>query len=166
LARQGDGKVRFSRIEFLDRNGSKVTNPRVGDELVIKLHLEGALRDPKPCRVGITFHDAAGGALFLCASDTSNREPVYVGAEDTVMCRVPRLPLSAGRYSVTLFLERGGIIEDWIQDNILFDVVDGSYFGTSRNLPPGWEGKTVLVDHHWSVLRGETREGVKAQEAL
>jgi hypothetical protein len=59
------------------------------------------------------------------------------------------LPLSAGRYKIELFLECNGIIEDWLVDHVPIDVADSSFFGTARNLPSGWEGRTVLVDHDW-----------------
>ena len=80
---------------------------------------------------------------------------LLVSANSKVVCRIPRLPLSGGRYTVELFLERNGVVEDWFDDRISIDVEDNSFFGTSRNLPHGWEGKTVLVENEWRNLEVE-----------
>jgi hypothetical protein len=48
-----------------------------------------------------------------------------------------------------LFLEIDGVIEDWIQEGLFFEVGNGSFFGTTRNAPDGWDGKSVLVPHRW-----------------
>jgi hypothetical protein len=87
--------------------------------------------------------------MFICASEASHSEAFQIGAGDKTVCRIPRLPLSAGRYTIELFLERNGIIEDWLVDHVPIDVADSSFFGTACNLPSGWEGRTVLVDHNW-----------------
>jgi hypothetical protein len=93
--------------------------------------------------------------LFLCASEVTSSEPIQIGSGDSVECRIARLPLSAGRYNLSLFLERNGIIEDWLQESLALDVSEGSYFGTVRNIPFGWEGKTVLVNNDWRKIRAE-----------
>jgi len=87
--------------------------------------------------------------MFICASETSYKRAFQIGAGDTAVCRILRLPLSEGRYYIELFLEQNGIIEDWLVDRISIDVSDQSFFGTARNQPQGWEGKVVLVDHEW-----------------
>jgi hypothetical protein len=48
-----------------------------------------------------------------------------------------------------LFLERQGVVEDWLQENLSFRVAEGNFFGVGRNMPFGWEGKTVLVENEW-----------------
>jgi lipopolysaccharide transport system ATP-binding protein len=152
LHRRGEGNVRFRRIEFLDRNGLTLPSPKTGEELNIVLEFEGSRTERRSARVGITFYNALETALFICAMETTLHEPLQIGAGDKTSCRVSRLPLSAGRYKIELFLERNGVIEDWVQDFVLIDVADGSFFGTARNLPQGWEGKTVLVDNEWRRL--------------
>ena len=141
--------MRFRRVEFFDRNGLPLASPRTGEELNIVLEFDGSRTERRPARIGINFCDALETTLFICANETSYHEGFLIGAGDKIACRIPRLPLSAGRYKIGLFLERNGVIEDWLRDYVLFDVTDGSFFGTARNLPLGWEGKTVLVDHEW-----------------
>jgi hypothetical protein len=136
-------------MKFCDQNGLPLVNPKTGEELNIALEFEGTRNERRPARIGITFCDASDSPLFICANEVSHEEALGIGAGDRTVCRIPRLPLSAGRYKIDLFLERNGIIEDWLEDPLTTDVVDGSFFGTSRNLPIGWEARTVLVDHEW-----------------
>jgi lipopolysaccharide transport system ATP-binding protein len=155
LDRRGDGNVRFRHIRFFDRNGRSVINPRTGEELNIALEFEGCRSERRPARLSVDFYDALNVPMFLCASEASHKEAFQIGAGDRTVCRIPRLPLSAGRYKIELFLEQDGIIEDWLLDHVPVEVVDGSFFGTARNLPQGWEAKTVLVDHEWLWRSGD-----------
>ena len=152
--RGGEGNVRFRRVEFFDRNGLPLASPRTGEELNIVLEFDGFRTERRPARIGIDFYDARETRLFICANEASHKEGFLIGAGDKTACRIPRLPLSAGRYKIGLFLERNGVIEDWLQDHVLFDVTDSSFFGTTRNLPLGLEGTTVLVDHEWRRISG------------
>jgi lipopolysaccharide transport system ATP-binding protein len=149
LDRRGEGNVRFRHMRFFDGDGRPVIRPRTGEELNIALEFEGSRTERRPARLSVDFYDALNNPLFICASEASHSEAFQIGAGDKTVCRIPRLPLSAGRYKIELFLERNGIIEDWLVDHVPIDVTDSSFFGTARNLPSGWEGRTVLVDHDW-----------------
>jgi lipopolysaccharide transport system ATP-binding protein len=152
LHRKGEGSVRFRRISLLDRQGLPVISPVTGEELTVVLDFNGSRTERRPARIGITFYDTYNNPLFTCGNEMSSNEAFLIGAHDRTACRIRRFPLSAGRYKIGLFLERNGIVEDWLDDLISIDVTDGSFFGTARNLPLGWDGKTVLVDHEWRRL--------------
>ena len=160
LHRRGEGNVRFRRIEFFDRDGIPLSCPSTGEELSIMIEFDGTCTERGAARLGITFCDVMETPLFICASETSSNQVLQIGAGDIAVCRIRRFPLSAGRYRINLFLERNGVIEDWLQDSVCFDVVDGSFFGTARNLPIGWEGKTVLVDHEWRRIEDLNKSAV------
>ena len=155
LGRKGAGNVRFKSISFFDKDGRVASSARTGEEVKIRLDFQGNRTEPRSTRIGITFSDNRDVPLFLCASEVTSSDPIQIGSGDSVECRIPRLPLSAGRYKINLFLERNGIIEDWLQESLALDVSEGSYFGTARNIPIGWEGKTVLVNNEWRKVVAE-----------
>jgi lipopolysaccharide transport system ATP-binding protein len=164
LRRQGIGSVRFRRIEFFDKDNLPVVTPGTGDELVIVLEFDASHTETRPARLSLSFHDTQDTPLFICDTEASGGEAFKIGAGDKAVCRIPRLPLSAGRYKINLFLEINGTIEDWLKDYVLVDVPGKSFFGTARNLPRGWEGKTVLVDNEWHRISGAgDREILSAQ---
>ncbi len=156
LPRKGEGSVRFKSIAFLGEDGSSLNNPSSGNELVVAIDFVGKRVDRQPAQLGLTFYDNMDTPLFICANEASCNEPIYIGPGDRIECRISRLPLSAGRYKLGLFLEQNGVIEDWLQELVQFNVVHGSFFASARNLPAGWEGKTVLVDHTWRKLPADT----------
>jgi len=43
------------------------------------------------------------------------------------------------------------VVEDWLDSAATLHVEDGNFYGTGKDYPIGWEGKTVLVKHRWSV---------------
>jgi Wzt-like putative exopolysaccharide export protein len=162
LCRRGEGNVRFRRMTLFDRHGVQIVMPVTGDELIVMLEFNGCRIDRRSARLGITFFDDSNNPLFICANEASSAAALEIGASDTAVCRIKRLPLGAGRYKIGLFLERNGIIEDWLDDLIPINVADGSFFGTPRNLPLGWEGKTVLVENEWrrvSNLEAHAQQG-------
>jgi lipopolysaccharide transport system ATP-binding protein len=155
INRKGEGNMRFKSVSFIDQRGRSTKSPKTGEELKIRLDFLGNRAEPRPARVGITFYDKTDTPLFLCANEASCSEQLQIGPGDIIECRIPRLPLSGGRYKVGLFLELNGVVEDWLQESLVFDVLDSSYFGTTRNIPFGWEGKTVLVNNDWRKIRAE-----------
>ena len=149
LQRSGKGQVRFDRIELQDRVGNTIISPVTGDELNIVISFGGTSVERQTSRVGITFYNSNEVPLFLCGSELVSSNPIQVGAGDTIVCSIPRLPLSGGAYKIGLLLERKGEIEDSLQELISVAIEDSTFYGTPRNLPSGWEGKVVLVDHEW-----------------
>lgn len=147
--RQGSGRVRFGAVSLLGKNGDIVDHAKVGETLVLSFELTGSDSRPLASRVGIRFSSMQGNPLFVCSSELLTE--LALGAGSHVRCLIPRLPLSSGKYKLTFFLERGGVIEDWIEDGLDLLVEDGSFFGAAKNTPRGHEGQLVLVEHSWSA---------------
>jgi lipopolysaccharide transport system ATP-binding protein len=155
--RSGEQNVRFKSVEFIDRSGRKIRAPSSGQFLIVKVVFDGKIKNRMSSRVGITFQNLLGVNLFICANEAAHRDPLEVGSGTVIYCCIPRFPLSAGVYGIGLFLERNGRIEDWIQEPLVFEVEDSSFFGTARNVPDGWEGRVVLVPNEWSYEFPQTR---------
>ncbi len=150
--RQGQGKVRFTRVRFEDGSGNTVEHGISGEPLVVVLDYESVDDRPLPnCRVSVVFFDGLGQALFNCVSELVIHDPITLPPSGTIRCIVPRLPLSQNQYVLTLFLDVNREIEDWIHNAIELNVVDGDFYGTGRLYPEGWRGKGVLVPHSWTV---------------
>jgi lipopolysaccharide transport system ATP-binding protein len=146
--REGAGPLRLARIslsdghEFIDRSS-------VGQPLEIYLRFSGSDTTRKAARVSVLFATSRGIALFICDTGSDHKRIMKVGCNDILRVKIPELPLSAGTYSLRLFLERGGIIEDWIKDDLEIEVGDVDFFGSGQNTPVGLEGQVVLVRHSW-----------------
>jgi len=150
--RWGLGRVRFARVSLEDGAGRAIEHAMSAEPLSIVLHYESQASQPLAnCRVSVAVEDLFGQIFFVCSTEMTSRDAIALPARGAVRCVVPRLPLSQGRYNLTLFIEVNKEIEDWVPAAVPLHVVDGDFFGTGRQYPAGWEGKGVLVPHRWEI---------------
>ncbi len=147
--RKGKGDIRFTRVEFLDDNAKPIMETITGQKLVIRLHYQtSGDREFRNCRASVSFH-GNGTIFFLASTELVHDQELIIKGNGHLDCIYDELPLSKGGYYLNLFIESNKVIQDWIEGAAELMVMDGDYYGTGRNYPPGWEGKTVLVRHHW-----------------
>lgn len=165
-ARQGNGRVRFTSVRFERADGSALDHGVSGQPLVVRLEYRAEKPELLPnCRASVTCYDLLGQPLFNCSSELVIQDPLTLPATGQLRCVIPRLPLSQGQYLLTLFLEVNRQIEDWIESAIELEVVDGDFYGTGRLYPQGWQGKGVLVPHHWDAAPLEIAEPAERAES-
>jgi lipopolysaccharide transport system ATP-binding protein len=147
--REGDGRLQFTSVRF-ESGDRTVESPVTGEDFEVVVGYETA--DGKPMRnvnfafpvltqldeVMIYLHSETAGVLF--------EELPAVGE---VRCRVPRCPLPAGQYKMTLWSDVSGQPLDWIQGATEMTVNQGDFFGTGREPPTSH--RSVLIDQNWSV---------------
>lgn len=149
VTRKGRGIFKFQRIEFRVPGCASGGRPMTGAPCEIVLGISGHSEASGVARIGVGFQDRHGNPLFLLANEASARDQIRLNSGADVICCVEKFPLTEGHYGINLFLEVDGVIEDWLQEPLSIDVEAGSFFGSSRNCPIGWEGKGVLVQHNW-----------------
>jgi lipopolysaccharide transport system ATP-binding protein len=147
--RRGEGAIQFKAVELLNDRYEPVGFPRTGDKLIIRLHYEAKPEDEfKNCRVSVTVKGNAK-TYFLTSTELVSDTELILRGQSYLDCIIEELPLSKGQYYLNLFMETNKVIQDWVEAAVRFSVVDGNFYGTGRNYPPGWEGQTVLVKHSW-----------------
>jgi len=147
--RQGSGKMQFQEVSILDGNGRPIDLALSGQDIEIALSYRS--RDGKPISrldAHITFYTMLGQFMFTCSSESSGHLLDVLPADGRLVCRIPELPLSPGRYVINLFSTVGGVIADWVQQASYINVAAGDYFGTGQ-LRPQQEG--FLVKNKWTV---------------
>jgi lipopolysaccharide transport system ATP-binding protein len=147
--REGVGRVRFTRITLADSCHQIIERPKAGQTLQIRLQFSGTDADPKITLVGVAFATSSGNTLFICDNQSAHDSILKLGCHDALRLTIPELPLSAGTYALRLYLERGGIIDDFISDKLELEVANGDFFGSGQNTPVGWQGRLALVRHFW-----------------
>lgn len=161
--RKGEGAVRFTRIQLLDEAGEEQAVFLSGKTLRIRLHYSS--RDSEMlqnCRVSVSVN-GWGKVYFLASSELHTDQPLDLPPSGFIDCVIDELPLSLGTYYLSPFLEVNSVIQDWIEGAGNLQVEDGNFYGTGKDYPKGWEGKTVLVRHRWeaaslAVLNAAGRE--------
>jgi len=145
--RPGDTPA-MTRIELRDGSGTQTGAIRIGDAMEIRV----AYRTPRPVRpvLGSVIKTSYGAAVF-CVSDRFCGQLAECAprAEAIVVCRVERLMLIPGNYSIDLWLGETGADLDVIYDAVTFEVVPADLTGTGR-LPPSTFG-AIFCEARWSI---------------
>lgn len=147
--RTGLGEIRTVALELLDGDGQSLGHPVSGQTLVFRLHYSGQPGKVfRNCRVSILVqrgeHD-----YFLLSTDLVDKRQLDLHHDGHIDIIVPELPLSASTYDLTTFIQSQGEVQDCVDYAAQMSVVDGDFYGTGRNYPPGWAGRAVLIKHSW-----------------
>ncbi len=148
--RKGTGRVIFNEIIYLINN-NQVDVAITGKNLTIRLQFLLIQNGKyKNCRIGIAI-SSNDVSLLLLSTELSSKERIDIDSSGFIDFDIDSLPLTVGYYSMTLFFESNGTIEDWIQDAGKLVVQDGKFDGLNKNYPIGWSSKTVLVKHSFKL---------------
>ena len=147
--RRGRGEILITKIEILDEECKPINYAVSGCVVTIRMYyMVNKNQVFHNCRISVSIHKN-GAAYFLASSELVRNDELILKDKGFVDCVFPELPLSKGEYYLNSFVEAGKNIQDWVEGASTLSVVDGDFYGTGRNYPPGWEGQTVLVKHHW-----------------
>jgi homopolymeric O-antigen transport system ATP-binding protein len=155
--RSGIGDIRFTKLELSNPTGYTSGQLTSGTTVDILLHfkIQNPEKTYKNARASILISNLYGQSLLLFSSEIVNPDKITIDGNGYLKCTIPKFPLSRGKYYMTLFLEADNNVQDNISNQISLDVIDGDFYGTGQNYPAGWEGKTVMIDHHWSLHNNE-----------
>jgi hypothetical protein len=97
----------------------------------------------------VEIYDRFGNRMFS-AGTARQWSPVEVKGPTRVVCHLPEIPLSPGRYSISLYasIPRCGFV-DRIEQALSFDIVASDYYGTGRTPIPEWG--SFVVRGQWSA---------------
>ena len=105
-------------------------------------------KDGKDCpRVdpGLSLHTSVGETLFVFYSSYAGSMLNVKGPTGELHCKLERLPLSPGRYTIGARVVVNGEESDWPRDGIAFmNVEAGDFYGTGSK---GCEGATAFLVH-------------------
>ncbi len=149
--RKGEGSVKFTRIEILDENAKEQSVCLSGKTLRIRMHYRGIGNKPLVnSRVSVSVN-GWGKIYFLASTELRFDSSITLAPNGYIDCVVDELPLSLGTYYLSPYFEVNGIVQDWLDAAATLQVEDGNFYGTGKDYPKGWEGKTVLVKHRWEI---------------
>jgi lipopolysaccharide transport system ATP-binding protein len=150
--RHGQGGARMTGLRLFDALARESDLIRTGQDLDIEI--DYTVTGDRPARnltVAVTIETETRQRLAFCQNTLVGREFVEVPARGTLACRIRRLPLTPGRYALSLALWLDGVAADGIYQAADFEVAEGTYYATP-GLPSGAYGR-VLLDYDWSIGR-------------
>ncbi len=144
--RQGSGRLRLTSLSWFSPDSGALA-PLCGAPARLSLGYRGsALRD---VRISVGLFTLKGEGALMLGSDLSGEPFSTLPEEGKLECRLDRLPLLPGTYTVNLYVTVQGEVADWVQDAGQLSVAEGDFFGTGQ-LPPAGYG-SVAVAHAWKL---------------
>lgn len=151
--RSGDGRVRLTDIQIKDLATGSVGAVCAGNPVEFVFSCERKVPEPLSVGIGFScFHGTSGEKIFH--NDSLQQNIVYseIPPIGKIICKIPRLPLPPGHYSLdAIIYYLGNRVADHVQSAAVFDVCDGDFFhaGKQGNL---WGG-LVYIDSEWTRMR-------------
>jgi lipopolysaccharide transport system ATP-binding protein len=162
--REGNGRLRFTDVAFLNGDGSPVTAAVSGKPLGVLLHyITADGREVRNVDMDLAFYGQYGQLLFFCKVQLARGTFEVLPPEGQVFCHIPRFPLSPGRYRFKLWCQANREMADRIENAGYLSVVAGDFYGTG-NLPNKNPEGIVMVDHSWEVIENGRRPGRKESQ--
>jgi lipopolysaccharide transport system ATP-binding protein len=150
--RRPGSKPLLNRVRLLDAAGRSASEFLCGGPLTVEVWLDPAHHLTRP-QIAVGVDDSLGARLvtaatYLCDSPPDGW-PVH-----RYRCRIEELPLTPGRYSLTL--NAGPLHAAWadmIDQAVWLDVAPANFYGNGRMPSPDW-GR-FLVRSRWDSLGAE-----------
>jgi lipopolysaccharide transport system ATP-binding protein len=156
--RQGNGRLRFTAIEFCSDEGVPTEVVQAGKTLLISVAYTSTSDTVKNVEMSIDIFVQTGQCMLILNNEMVGADFESIQGVGRFSCRVARFPLSPGQYYITLFCRVNGIIADWVQQAAVLTVEPGDFYGTGR-LPPATHGG-FLIPQEWEIQSNLTNSAV------
>ena len=149
------GAVRFSSIDFLDREG-EVILPTCGQFLRIRVGFQVQIPVGKGYMT-LEIHDANERPVIYFNSQFTQPERGFEPGDHTFTIDIEKLRLTEGDYKILLWAYCDGKVADYLHCTIPMQVENGPFFPWGQNIPPHLHN-SVLEDHIWQFDSPDTKE--------
>ena len=133
--RAGDGSLRFTDIQFLDSNGIKRNNFKIGESVIIQLGIMSTdkLSKCKQSRVDIGINNNMGERVTWMSTYVYSDK--ITPKDGIIQFLVPNLYLNQGNYNINLFASIDNTLADWVQNVAQLSIELCDLFHTGREIP-------------------------------
>ncbi|BFM39483.1 hypothetical protein OLK001_14090 [Synechocystis sp. LKSZ1] len=149
--RKGTGDIKFTAISFKNENREEIHTLYSGQNVRFILYFKNNLKqDLKNLHIAIGIDSYLGDRITLISSEVTNEDFLCLPAKtNNIEIDIKRLPLTQGRYGLTIYSTLNGVVADWIQNAGFFDVESDDFYRSGK-LPPTGQGN-FLLDYHFTV---------------
>ena len=137
--RQGVGNILFKKVSFMNKL------IKLGADLQISIYVANNVDQIfRGIKLEIGIDNNMGIRVAHLSSRTLNKE-IQLGSKEEceILLKIEELPLVSGQYSITLYCEADGQIQDWIKNAVYFNIENSDFYLTGK-LPPLGQGNILL----------------------
>jgi lipopolysaccharide transport system ATP-binding protein len=131
--RAGTGALRFKTIGFASEGGLSNTC-RCGENVVVRMSYVGETSELKNVKVQLWIRDNYDRKIALLWTSLTNQTFDVLPCRGAIICKMPRLALAPGTYTMDLTCEANSETADDIRNAFRFEVMAGNFFLTGRSV--------------------------------
>jgi len=147
--RQGSGKIRITDFRAFDSRGNEVEYLSAGQEIDFRIFYSSNVDRVEGITVAIGITSNVGTFVSMLSNDLTGQLFQTSTREGYFTCKVRKLPLGPGTYTINLIVRSNEVIQDWIQEATTIVVEPGDFYGTGRMPPQSHSG--MLMEQEWSA---------------
>lgn len=147
--RQGDGSIRFTKIEIVNNNNIVTNTIKTGEDFTFILHYESEFQLPvlKSVVLGIAINDMMGTQLTNLCNAVSDTDQLEIYRKGKFICKISKAPLVSGDYTTNLYCSVNGVLADWLVKICPFSIAIGDFYKTGQNQDRAQ--CLFLLDYNW-----------------
>jgi lipopolysaccharide transport system ATP-binding protein len=151
--RQGNGKVRIKDFVICDARGNELEYLATGQDVDFRIYYSSLETNVQNIVVGIGISSNSGSFVSLLSNEFAGNSIFSICKDGFFSCKVRKLPLAPGSYTLSLIIRSSETIVDWIQQAVTIVVEPGDFYGTGRMPPSSHAG--VLLEQEWATSSNE-----------
>ena len=144
--REGDGRLRITDLAVYGADEAAL--PVCGGPATLAIRYEAA-QTLRNVHISVGFYTPFGEGCLYLSNDLTGDALDQLPRAGALVCRLDKLGLLPGSYSVNLYCTVNGVLADWVRNAAEVSIEPGDFFGTGKLPPPGYGH--VAVDHEWTV---------------
>ena len=132
VERVGDLALTFTELEMTNHQNIQTSSFNVGEDIFMKFKY--IVNDKSILKSNLQIRISINNSKQVEVLNLNNEVAGYVfelnNEEGQVFCKIPRLPLGEGTYSINLQAIVNTGVADWINDAGIFEILPGDYYRT------------------------------------
>lgn len=152
--RRGDGKLRFTDIEFFI--DEKITNSILtGEPFKVRLYYKNN-ESSTLTNVAFSFSindPTTGEHLLVFWTETSGSGFTIDNKRGYIDCNIKTCPLTHGHYPINVYTTTNGLVSDYVTNASIISVDDTKYFNKGRR--DADSHPQYIINHDWSIGKSE-----------
>lgn len=132
--RRGSGIARFVGIEYLNSQRQKVDEISNGEQCIIRLFIKTETKERQEIRVAIGINDSMDTRVLLFDTELLQKK-IYIDDNFfSIDFLIEKMSLAEGVYTLTLFLQVGCHISDWVQNSCQLIIKNGDFYKNGKKI--------------------------------
>ncbi len=150
IQREGsvNGHIKFLDLELLDKDNNHIT-PHCGKYVKARIHYKVMKGGARNASISLGIRDSMGNMMVSFPAQLTIEPSDYKEGYYYADCVIPKLPLTAGNYRISLWAGDRYGNADYIEALIPLEVLEDDFFNVGRNVHPAMAGRTMLCEHKW-----------------